>query len=216
MTKQQQLINFEIDGKAVQGTKNETILQVARRNGIYIPTMCYLTKVKPIASCRMCVVEIEGTDAPILSCQERAVEGIKVQTQSEELYKQRQNIMKLYDVNHPLQCGVCPKSGECDLQNKTLEFNVSAQNFSAVEQPRELEDWGNITYDPYLCIMCEKCVRVSNEIVGDGALQISAGGYNSKIINTKLDKKNVDWGECASVCPVGALSDLDFKYNTNA
>ncbi len=216
MTKVEQIINFEIDGKAVQGTKNETILQVARRNGIYIPTMCYLTKVKPIASCRMCVVEVEGMDAPILSCQERAVEGLKVITQSSELYKQRQNIMKLYDVNHPLQCGVCPKSGECDLQNKTLEFNVKNQDFSAVEQVRELEDWGNITYDPYLCIMCEKCVRVSNEIVGDGALQISAGGYNSRIINTKLDNKNVDWGECASVCPVGALSDLDFKYNTNA
>ncbi len=216
MTKAQELINFEIDGKAVQGTKNETILQVARRNGIYIPTMCYLTKVKPIASCRMCVVEVEGMDAPILSCQERAVEGIKIQTQSSELYKQRQNIMKLYDVNHPLQCGVCPKSGECDLQNKTLEFNVAGQDFSAVEQGRKLEDWGNITYDPYLCIMCERCVRVSNEIVGDGALQISAGGYNSKIVNTKLDSKNVDWGECASVCPVGALSDLDFKYSTNA
>ncbi len=216
MTKAQELINFEIDGKAVQGTRNETILQVARRNGIYIPTMCYLTKVKPIASCRMCVVEIEGVDAPVLSCQERAVEGLKIRTQSQELYKQRQNIMKLYDVNHPLQCGVCPKSGECDLQNKTLEFNVAGQDFSAVEQPRELEDWGNITYDPYLCIMCEKCVRVSNEIVGDGALQISAGGYNSKIVNTKLESKNVDWGECASVCPVGALSDLDFKYSTNA
>jgi NADH-quinone oxidoreductase subunit G len=216
MTKEQQLINFEIDGKPVKGSANETILQVARRNGIYIPTMCYLTKVKPIASCRMCVVDIEGMDAPILSCQERAVEGIKVITQSESLYKQRQNIMKLYDVNHPLQCGVCPKSGECDLQNKTLEFNVANQNFAAVEQNRELEDWGNITYDPYLCIMCERCVRVSNEIVGDGALQISAGGYNSKIVNTKLDAKNVDWGECAAVCPVGALSDLDFKYNTNA
>jgi NADH-quinone oxidoreductase subunit G len=216
MTKQQEMINFEIDGKPVQGTKDETILQVARRNGIYIPTMCYLTKVKPIASCRMCVVDIEGMDAPILSCQERAVEGLKVITQSPELYKQRQNIMKLYDVNHPLQCGVCPKSGECDLQNKTLEFNVGNQDFAAVEQNRELQEWGNITYDPYLCIMCERCVRVSNEIVGDGALQIAPGGYNSKIINTKLDDINVDWGECAAVCPVGALSDLDFKYNTNA
>ena len=216
MTKVEQMINFEIDGKPVQGSKNETILQVARRNGIYIPTMCYLTKVKPIASCRMCVVDIEGMDAPILSCQERAVEGIKVTTHSESLFKQRQNIMKLYDVNHPLQCGVCPKSGECDLQNKTLEFNVTNQNFAAVEQGRKLENWGNITYDPYLCIMCERCVRVSNEIVGDSALQISAGGYNSKIVNTKADSVNVDWGECAAVCPVGALSDLDFKYNTNA
>jgi NADH-quinone oxidoreductase subunit G len=216
MTKVENLITFEIDGKVVQGSRDETILQVARRNGIYIPTMCYLTKVKPIASCRMCVVEIEGEDAPVLSCQERAVEGLKVITDSKELFKQRQNIMRLYDVNHPLQCGVCPKSGECDLQNKTLEFQVSTQHFAAVEQKRELEDWGNITYDPYLCIMCERCVRVSNEIIGDNALKISTGGYNSRIINTKKDNPNVDWGECAAVCPVGALSDRDFKYNTNA
>ncbi len=215
MTKEMKLINFEIDGKKVQATPNESILQVARRNGIYIPTMCYLTKVRPIASCRMCVVEVEGNDAPILSCQERAVEGLKVTTQSKELYEQRRNIMKLYDVNHPLQCGVCPKSGECDLQNKTLEFNVSNQDFAAVEQKREIENWGSINYDPYLCIMCERCVRVSNEIVGDEALQISPGGYNSKIINLKKDDLNVDWGECAAVCPVGALSDTSFKYSSN-
>jgi NADH-quinone oxidoreductase subunit G len=216
MSKASEMITFEINGKPVTAHKNETILQVARRNGFYIPTMCYLAKVKPIASCRMCVVDIEGVNAPVLSCQERAVEGLKVQTHSETLYKHRQNIMKLYDVNHPLQCGVCPKSGECDLQNKTLEFNVEQQSFSAIEQAREFENWGNIIYDPYLCIMCERCVRVSNEIIGDEALQISPGGYNSKIINVKQDSKNVDWGECAAVCPVGALSDRDFKYNTNA
>jgi len=216
MSKTEQIVKLEIDGKKIKAFKNETILQAARRNGLYIPTMCYLPKVKPIASCRMCVVEIEGMDDPILSCQERVVEGIKVQTNSEELYKQRQNIMKLYDVNHPLQCGACPKSGECDLQNKTLEFGVSSQNFSVKDQKREIQDWGNITYDPYLCIMCERCVRVSNEIVGDEALQISPGGYNSTIMNTKLDDKNVDWGECAAVCPVGALADKDFTYNTNA
>ncbi len=215
MTKEIKLINFEIDGKPVQAAPNETILQVARRNGIYIPTMCYLTKVKPIASCRMCVVEIEGGDAPILSCQERAVEGLKVTTKSDELFKQRQNIMRLYDVNHPLQCGVCSKSGECDLQNKTLEFQVSTQHFSAVEQKREIENWGSISYDPYLCIMCERCTRVSNEIIGDGALQVSPGGYNSKIINLKKDDPNVDWGECAAVCPVGALADTHFKSSTN-
>ncbi len=216
MTKPKDLISFEIDGKRVQGDRNETILQVARRNGIYIPTMCYLTKLKPIASCRMCIVDIEGMDAPILSCQERAVEGLKVITNSPSLYEQRQSIMKLYDVNHPLQCGACPKSGECDLQNKTLEFGVGAQSFSAVDQQREIQDWGNVTYDPYLCIMCERCVRVSNEIIGDEALQIKAGGYNSTIINTKIEDHNVDWGECASVCPVGALADKDFSYNTNA
>ena len=215
MTKAQGIVNFSIDGKEVQAKPNETILEVARRNGIYIPTMCYLTKVKPIASCRMCIVEVDGYDAPILSCQERAVEGLKITTQSKELYEQRQNIMRMYDVNHPLQCGVCPKSGECDLQNKTLEFSVSTQHFSAVEQKREIENWGSINYDPYLCIMCERCVRVSNEIVGDEALVISPGGYNSKIVNVKKDDINVDWGECAAVCPVGALTDTSFKYSSN-
>ena len=216
MSKTEQMITLEIDGKKVKAFKNETILQAARRNGFYVPTMCYLPKVKPIASCRMCVVDIDGMDDPVLSCQERVVEGIKVQTNSETLYKQRQNIMKLYDVNHPLQCGTCPKCGECDLQNKTLEFNVSSQNFSIRDQQREIQDWGNVTYDPYLCIMCERCVRVSNEIVGDEALQISPGGYNSTIMNVKKDDLNVDWGECAAVCPVGALADKDFTYNTNA
>ncbi|HIP02633.1 MAG TPA: 2Fe-2S iron-sulfur cluster binding domain-containing protein, partial [Campylobacterales bacterium] len=81
------MISLEIDGKKVKAFKNETILQAARRNGFYIPTMCYLPKVKPIASCRMCVVDIVGYDDPVLSCQERVVEGLKVETQSEELYE---------------------------------------------------------------------------------------------------------------------------------
>ncbi len=209
-------ITFEIDGKKVKAAEGETILQVARREGIYIPTMCYLTKLKPIASCRLCVVEVEGLEAPILSCQERPAEGIKVRTDSEELYRQRQNIIKLYDVNHPLQCGVCDQSGECDLQNKTLEFDVREQSFSAMEQYRKLEEWGPITYDPYLCILCERCVRVSNEILGDEALKISTGGYNSRIINVKAEEKSLDWGALAEVCPVGALVDKDFKYKANA
>ncbi len=214
--KSKEIIKLEIDGKNVEAYKDETILQAARRHGIYIPTMCYLTKLKPIASCRLCVVDIDGLDDPVLSCQERVVGGIKVTTNSKSLFEQRQNIMKLYDVNHPLQCGVCPKSGECDLQNKTLEFNVNQQNFSAREHERELQDWGSITYDPYLCILCERCVRVCNEIIGDDALEIKTGGYNSTIVNNKIDDPNVDWGECAAVCPVGALSDKDFKYFTNS
>ena len=209
-------IKLYIDGKEVVAKKGDTILQAARRNGMYIPTMCYLSKVKPIASCRVCVVEVDGMEGNILSCQEKVIEGIKVTTNSNELFKQRQNILKMYDVNHPLQCGVCDKSGECDLQNKTLEMKLSTQDFSAKEQKRELQNWGSISYDPYLCILCERCVRVSNEIIGDEALKISVGGYNSTIINTKLDEKSIDWGECAEVCPVGALVTTDFKYKANA
>jgi len=213
---EKKMITTTIDGKECQAEFGETILQIARANDIYIPTMCYLTKVEPIASCRMCVVNVEGVDGMILSCQEKATDGSVITTNNEEIFKQRQNIMKLYDVNHPLECGVCDKSGECDLQNKTMEFNVSQQDFTARDQHRPVENWGFISYDPALCIMCEKCVHVCNEIIGDEALAISVGGYNSTIINTKPDEDCSDCGECMAVCPVGALVSTDFKYSANA
>lgn len=209
-------ITVTIDGKVCRSTFGKTILQIARENDIYIPTMCYLTKVLPIGSCRMCMVKVEGVDGFILSCQEKATDGAVIATQNDALYKERQNIMKLYGVNHPLECGVCDKSGECELQNKTMEFNVDQQTFMAKDQFRPVENWGYVSYDPSLCIMCEKCVRVSNEITGDEALQIQFGGYSSRIINTKQEKKYASLGEAAAVCPVGALVSTDFKYTSNA
>ncbi len=209
-------ITLTIDGKVCQSTFGKTILTIARENDIYIPTMCYLTKVKPIASCRMCIVDVEGVDGAILSCQEKATDGAVIMTNNEQLHTERQNIMKLYNVNHPLECGVCDKSGECDLQNKTMEFNVDQQPFTTREQHRPVENWGHVSYDPALCIMCEKCVRVSTEITGDEALQLKFGGYSSTIVNTKKDKNYASLGEAAAVCPVGALVDTNFKYTSNA
>ena len=209
-------ITVTIDGKVCESTFGKTILDIARENDIYIPTMCYLTKVQPIASCRMCIVDVEGVDGMILSCQEKATDGAVINTQNDELHKERQNIMKLYNVNHPLECGVCDKSGECDLQNKTMEFDVEVQNFTARDQHRPVENWGHVSYDPALCIMCEKCVRVSTEITGDEALQLKFGGYSSTIINVKKEKNYASLGEAAAVCPVGALVDTNFKYTSNA
>jgi len=209
-------ITITIDGKVCKSTFGKTILQIARENGIYIPTMCYLSKVKPIGSCRMCIVDVEGVDGAILSCQEKAVDGAVITTNNQDLFHERQNIMKLYNVNHPLECGVCDQSGECDLQNKTLEFEVDNQTFTARDQPRPVENWGHVSYDPSLCIMCEKCVRVSTEITGDEALQIKFGGYSSEIINVKPEKNYATLGEAAAVCPVGALVDTHFKYTANA
>jgi len=214
--KKNKTITITIDGKKITTEYGKTILQVARENNIYIPTMCYLTKVEPIASCRMCVVEVEGVDGMILSCQEKAVDGAVIKTKTTALENERQNIMKLYDVNHPLECGVCDKSGECDLQNKTLEYKVDEQNFTAKDMHRPVQNWGFISYDPSLCILCEKCVRVCNEVVGSEALQISVGGYKSTIINTKPEDNCIECGECMAVCPVGALVATHFKYTSNA
>ena len=211
------LINFKIDGISVEAQKGETILTVARKNGIYIPTMCYISKTSPCASCRMCVVEAEGVDGFILSCNTPPTEGIQITTNTAALQNERTNIMKLYDVNHPLECGVCDKSGECDLQNKTLEFNVERQNFSARDQHRPLQHWGLIDYEPSLCIMCEKCVHVCNEVIGDDAIEVKFGGYSSTIIPKNSETLDCTFcGECIAVCPVGALTSSGFKYRANA
>ena len=213
----EKIINFKIDGQNVEAKKGETILQVARKNDIYIPTMCYISKTTPCASCRMCVVEAEGVEGFVLSCNTPPTEGADITTNTAELETERVNIMKLYDVNHPLECGVCDKSGECDLQNKTLEFDISQQNFSTREQHRPVENWGLINYDPALCIMCEKCTHVCNEVIGDDAIDVHFGGYSSVIVPKNSDKLDCTFcGECIAVCPVGALVSSDFQYKANA
>jgi NADH-quinone oxidoreductase subunit G len=212
-----EMITFTIDGRKVRAEKGETILNVARREGIYIPTMCYLEKTNPAASCRLCVVEAEGVDGMVLSCQTPPTEGLAVVTDNETLHEERTNIMRLYDVNHPLECGVCDKSGACDLQNKTLEFNVASQHFTAKEQPRKIEQWGLVNYDPNLCIMCEKCTHVCNEVIGDDAIELKFGGYKSTIIPKNSEQLDCTFcGECIAVCPVGALVSSDFQYKANA
>jgi len=208
------MIDFKIDGISVTANEGETILQVARREGIYIPALCYLAKATPNASCRMCVVEAKGVEGFVLSCNTCPTEGSEFITNSSQLYQERQNIMKLYGVNHPLQCGVCDKSGECELQNKTLEFGIKEQSFAVKDQHRKKEIWGVQTYDSALCILCEKCTTVCNEIVGTQALFVKTGGYKSHI---EIDMaKCIGCGECISVCPVGAMASTDFKYTSNA
>ena len=211
------LTSFKIDGISVEAKKGETILTVARKNDIYIPTMCYISKTTPCASCRMCVVEAEGVEGFVLSCNTPPTEGIEITTNTQALENERVNIMKMYDVNHPLECGVCDKSGECDLQNKTLEFGVEQQNFSARDQQRKIENWGLINYDPALCILCEKCTHVCNEVIGDDAIDVKFGGYGSTIIPKNNDTLDCTFcGECIAVCPVGALVSSDFQYTANA
>ncbi len=210
-------INFTIDGRPVSAAEGETILNVARREGIYIPTMCYLEKTNPAASCRLCVVECEGVEGMVLSCQTPPTEGLAVTSDNARLHEERTNIMRLYDVNHPLECGVCDKSGACDLQNKTMEFGVDAQHFTAKDQPRHNNHWGLINYDPSLCIMCEKCTHVCNEVIGDDAIELLFGGYKSTVVPKNSDTLDCTFcGECIAVCPVGALISSDFQYTANA
>lgn len=229
------LISLEIDGKLCKAKEGESLLNIARANGIFVPAICYLTRCSPTLACRLCLVEADGKQ--VYACNAKAKDGMQVKTTTENIAKERRAIMEVYDVNHPLQCGVCDQSGECELQNYTLYMKVDSQSYSIKDVPRPTQHWGVMNYDPGLCIVCEKCVTVCKDMIGSSALSTVKRGSDaiSKTFKdsmpkdaysmwNKLNKSLIgfdensctDCGECISVCPVGALVSNDFQYKSNA
>jgi formate dehydrogenase alpha subunit len=201
-------VTLTIDGKKIVADKRKTVLEAATENGIYIPTMCYLKKLNPIGSCRVCLVDVEGAGDPMTSCQLPVMEGMVVSTKSDRVIELRQLMIKLILVNHPVDCTVCERSGECTLQNLTYEFGISRQDLKAEPVERQKRyDWRLIRYNPYLCVLCERCIRVCHEVQGASAYKIKNNGFKS-VIDT-VDEKPLDCdfcGQCIAVCPVGALN----------
>jgi NADH-quinone oxidoreductase subunit G len=228
-----------IDGIQCKAKEGESILNIARANDIFIPALCYLSNCSPTLACRLCLVEIDGKRA--YSCNAKAKDGMNVTTKNDEIAEERRAIMEIYDVNHPLECGVCDQSGECELQNYTLEMGVDAQTHSIADTHRPTKDWGFIHYDASLCIVCERCVTVCKDMIGESALKTVARGgseldkewkdktpkdayamwnkLQKSIIGVASDADSLECtmcGECTSVCPVGALVGSDFQYKSNA
>ncbi|MDQ7046072.1 MAG: NADH-quinone oxidoreductase subunit G [Sulfurimonas sp.] len=232
-------ITINIDGKEIQTQEGTFILNAARANDIFIPAICYLSRCSPTLACRICLVEVDGKQA--YACNAKSKDGMSITTSTETIEKERRAIMEVYDVNHPLQCGVCDQSGECELQNYTLEMGVDSQSYAVQDVDRSSHDWGHLHYDPGLCIVCERCVTACKDMIGDNSLKTIARGANpleavykeempkdAYAMWNKLNKSVIgltngtdvldctSCGECASVCPVGALVDTEFMYKSNA
>ena len=232
-------ITINIDGKDVKTQEGEFLLNAARANDIFIPAICYLTRCSPTLACRLCLVEADGKQ--VYACNAKAKDGMNITTTTENIEKERRAIMEVYDVNHPLQCGVCDQSGECELQNYTLEIGVDSQSYTVKDVDRSSHDWGHLHYDPGLCIVCERCVTACKDMIGDNSLKTvprGAGILSADFKATmpkdayamwnKLNKSVIgltngtdvldctSCGECAAVCPVGALVDTHFMYESNA
>ena len=232
-------ITINIDGKEIQTQEGEFILNAARANDIFIPAICYITRCSPTLACRICLVEADGKQ--VYACNAKSKDGMEITTSTQNIEKERRAIMEVYDVNHPLECGVCDQSGECELQNYTLEMGIDSQSYTVKDVNRSDVDWGHLHYNPGLCIVCEKCVTTCKDMIGDSSFKTVPRGadaleaefketmpkdayamwnkLNKSIIGLTSGEEMLDCtscGECASVCPVGALVDTHYIYKTNA
>ena len=234
------MVSITIDGIEYQAKEGEFILNAARANDIFVPAICYLTRCSPTLACRICLVEADGKQ--VYSCNTKVKEGMEVTIDTPDILEERRAIMEVYDVNHPLQCGVCDKSGECELQNYTLELGVDSQSYIIPDTKRETTNWSSVLhYDPGLCIVCERCTTVCKDMIGDAAITTAKRGgtdldkayketmpKDAYAMWNKLQKSVIapsngtgetncsDCGECIAVCPVGALVSRDFVYSSNA
>jgi predicted molibdopterin-dependent oxidoreductase YjgC len=201
------MITLTIDGTKVTVAENTTILEAANSAGIRIPTLCYHKRLNPIGSCRMCVVEVVGYANPMTACTTPVVEGINVVTNSERLQKIRKESLQLILVNHPLDCPVCDKGGECTVQNLVYEFGIETTPYQLQKvERRSVYATPLIRFWPDRCIMCLRCVAACRDIKALGAIDVCGCGYDSQVSPVNADKCE-SCGECLRLCPTGALTE---------
>ncbi len=209
------MVNLTIDGKKITVKKNSTIYEAAQEAGIHIPVLCYAKKLLPYGACRVCLVEVEQMKGRLIpSCTTPVTEGMVVTTTSPEIQKVRKTVLEFLLVNHVVDCPVCDKGGECDLQDLTYEFEVVKNRFvgEKFDLPRD-EVNPLIERNMNRCVLCGKCVRVCDEIVGYGSYSFINRGFETKIATAFDRGLNCEFcGQCVSMCPVGAILPRPFKF----
>ncbi len=209
------MISITINGNKCEVPEGKTILQAATENGIRIPTLCYMEGVSDIGVCRICMVEVEGYDQMLAACRTKVKDGMVINTESEKLNVYRKEMLELLLSNHNQDCMSCPANGTCELQNLCNEFGVEHAPYSGsrIEIERKLPVLDSnpfIEYNPSKCIHCQRCINVCNTIACNGTLKSGRSG-TFHIVEAPFgpDYKETgceSCGNCASVCPTGALT----------
>ena len=199
-----------IDGRAVEATPGTTVLDAALANGIDIPRLCHHPDLSVSGGCRLCQVEVEGRAAPAPSCGLACADGMVVRTDSEALRALRRDVIDVFLAEHPLDCVVCDKSGACSLQRYAYQFGMKKTTLEfKVGRTLYQKDNPFFLRDHQYCILCTRCVRVCDEIVGASAIDVVGRGFESHI-GTPFDGEMRDstcvfCGNCVQVCPTAAL-----------
>jgi bidirectional [NiFe] hydrogenase diaphorase subunit len=201
-----------IDEQEVSARRGQTILEVARENGIDIPTLCHMDGLSDVGACRMCLVEIRGSNKLLPACVATVFEGMEVATNTERLQKYRRNILEMLFAERNHICSVCVSNGHCELQSLAQDQGVTHVRlpYRNPELPVDASH-ERFTLDQNRCILCTRCVRVCAEVEGAHVWDVMDRGINSLVI-TDLHE---NWGsstctrcgKCVQVCPTGALFD---------
>jgi NADH-quinone oxidoreductase subunit G len=208
------LVKMKLDGKEIEVAAGTNLIEAARREGIAIPYFCYHPGLTPAGNCRMCLVEASNSKKPITACTTPVAEGLEVFTGTDSVKKAREGVLELMLLNHPLDCPICDKSGECMLQDHT--FNHGKDRSRMVE-PKVLKPTKEVGNDIYIwgnrCIVCTRCVRFCEEIAGTGELCVVERGDHSTIdVMPEYPLQNALSGNVVDICPVGALISKEFLY----
>jgi NADH-quinone oxidoreductase subunit G len=210
------LINLTIDGKLVQAAPGTLIINAAKQVGIEIPSFCYYDGLTLQAACRMCLVEVEKTPKLQVGCTLPVSEGMVVHTDSPQVHEARKGTLEFLLTNHPLDCPVCDKGGECELQDMVFRYGAGESRFQEQKMHVDEQQWSPVVfYDKPRCILCYRCVRICDEGMGVNALGVDNRGATSEIIPNIFDHLECDeCGMCIDICPVGALTSGMYRYKT--
>jgi len=204
-------ITLTINGSQVSAREGMTILEVAKENGIDIPTLCHLPDLPPVGACRMCVVEVEGSRTLVGSCHTPIAEGMVVYTHSPKVLETRKILIELMLASHPDSCLVCDEANKCELRKIAADLEVGLPRFRVRKHYYPVEDENPyIIRDLSKCIMCWRCVSACRNIKGEKMFSIAYRGFDSKVVyglDQPVDKDTCrDCDVCISLCPTGALS----------
>jgi NADH-quinone oxidoreductase subunit G len=212
------MVNVTINGRSIEAERGELLIEAAERAGTYVPRFCYHPRMEPVGVCRMCLVEVDGPRGATLqpACYLAVSDGMVVNTESEKVKKAQDGVLEFLLANHPLDCPVCDKGGECPLQDQSLAHGSGETRF--IEEKRHfakpIEIGELVLLDRERCIQCSRCTRFASEVAGEAAIDFAGRGDQIEVAAFPSEPFDSYFsGNTVQICPVGALTAKPYRFS---